>query len=228
MNNILGIVGGLGSETCCEFCVSVNHKVRELINTQPHIILDNLPISLEAEEKLVNGGSSQEHLDLLNESIERLNKLDVSVIAIPCNTVHIFMDELRKNSRVPVLSIIEETARECKKLNLKRVGLLASTKTVETGLHSNQLKNFGIDVVTPNSEDQQFISECILKIINNTANVNDRNRMVKIIKNFNGINGVILGCTDLPRFLSNLSLNIPIISTTAVLENATVREMMKK
>ena len=227
MNNILGIVGGLGSETCCEFCISVNNKIRELINTQPHIILDNLPISLEAEEKLVNGGSSQEHLDLLNESIERLNKLDVSVIAIPCNTVHIFIDELRKNSRVPILSIIEETARECKKLNLKRVGLLASTKTVETGLHSNQLKNFGIDVVTPNSEDQKFISECILKIIKNTTSDNDKDRIVKIIKTFNGIDGIILGCTDLPRFLSNLNLNIPIINTTAVLENATIKEITR-
>ena len=116
--NILGLIGGLGPETGCNFCLNVNNKFKRFIKRQPHILLDNLPISEKAEEHLIKGGSSKEHLDLLIESVQRLNKLNADVIVIACNTVHIFITELRKRSRIPILSIIEETAKRCKEMNL--------------------------------------------------------------------------------------------------------------
>ena len=104
---ILGVIGGLGPETGCRFCLNVNNKFKPITKRQPHILLDNLPISQEAEERLIKGGPSQEHLDLLTESVQRLNRLDADWIVIACNTVHIFIDEFRRKSAIPILSITE-------------------------------------------------------------------------------------------------------------------------
>lgn len=226
--NILGVIGGLGPETGCWFCLNVNNKFKPLTKRQPHILLDNLPISQEAEERLINGGPSKEHFDLLVESVQRLNKLNAKVIVIACNTVHIFIDELRKISNIPILSIIEETAKKCKEMNLTKVGLLGSTKTVRSELHSKELKKWNIDVVTPNQTDQHFVSECIIRIINHKVKDDDKKNMIKIIKKLekDGARGIILGCTDLPLLLSDQDANIPVINTTQILEDSAVNNLI--
>ena len=170
---ILGVIGGLGPETGCKFCLNVNRKFKPLTRRQPHILLDNLPISQEAEERLINGGPSQEHLDLLVESVHRLNKLGADLIVIACNTVHIFIEELRTKSTIPILSIVEETAKECKKMKIKRAGILGSTKTIQSGLYANELKKWNIELIIPDEVDQRFVSECIIRIINNKVKDDD-------------------------------------------------------
>ena len=87
----LGIIGGLGSETSCKFCLIVNTKIRDRTDQQPHILLDNLPVSKKAEDNIIRGISSDEHLRLLKDSIRRLNDLDADLLVIPCNTVHVFI-----------------------------------------------------------------------------------------------------------------------------------------
>ncbi len=225
---ILGVIGGLGPETGCQFCLQVNSKFKQLTKKQPHILLDNLPISQEAEERLITGGPSPEHFALLVESVQRLNKLNASIIVITCNTVHVFIDELRKKSNIPILSIIEETAKKCKEFNFTKVGLLGSTKTVQSKLHSKELKKLEIEVVTPDQTDQTFVSKCILKIINHKVRNNDKARLIDIIKKLQkkDVQGIILGCTDLPLLLSDQDVNIPLINTTHILEDVAVNNLI--
>lgn len=227
--NILGVIGGLGSETGCRFCLNVNNQFKLLTKRQPHILLDNLPISQEAERRLITGGPSEEHLDLLMESVQRFNELDAEVIVIACNTVHVFIDKLRKMSTTPILSIIEETAKKCHELHLAKVGLLGSTKTVQSGIHSKELKKLDIEVVIPNEADQHFVSECIIRIINNQGSDDDRKIIVEIIRKLEkeGATGIILGCTDLPLLLSGQDANIPIISTMRVLEDSAIKHLVR-
>ncbi len=227
---ILGVIGGLGPETGCKFCLNVNKKFKPLTKRQPHILLDNLPISQKAEERLINGGPSQEHLDLLVESVQRLNKLDADLIVIACNTVHIFIDELREKSSVPILSIIEETAKKCGEMKLTKVGILGSNKTIQSGLHTNELKKWNIESITPSEIDQNFVSECILRIINNKIKDNDKKKMIKIIEKLEkeGAGGIILGCTDLPLLISDQDANVPIINTTQILEDSSVNHLINK
>jgi len=227
---ILGVIGGLGPETGCKFCLNVNNKFKPLTLRQPHILLDNLPISQEAEERLINGGPSQEHFDLLVESVHRMNKLDADLIVIACNTVHIFIEELRRKSAIPILSIIEETAKKCRAMKLTKVGLLGSTKTIQSGLHSNELKKWNIGSITPSEIDQRFVSECIIRIINNKIKDNDKERMINIIEKLEkeGARGIILGCTELPLLISNQDANVPIINTTQILEDSSINHLINK
>ncbi len=227
---VLGVIGGLGPETGCKFCLNVNRKFKPLTKRQPHILLDNLPISQEAEERLIKGGPSQEHLDLLLESVKRLNRLETDLIVIACNTVHIFIDELRKESTVPILSIIEETAKKCKDMDLRKVGILGSTKTIKSNLHANKLRKLDIESIAPDSDSQRFVSECILRIINNQVKDDDKIRMIKIIEKLEkeGARGIILGCTELQLLISDQDAKIPMINTTEILEDSSVNNLINK
>lgn len=228
--SILGVIGGLGPETGCRFCLNINNTFKQITKRQPHILLDNLPISQEAEEHLINGGPSQEHFDLLVKSVQRLNTLKANLIVIPCNTVHIFIDDLRKLSKVSILSIIEETSKECTRRHLKKVGLVASTKTVQERLHANELRKHGIRIILPSKEDQMFISACIIRIINNATLENDRQRLCAIIKRLEmkGAEGIILGCTDLPALILSNDVSLPLFNTTKILERATLSKLCEE
>jgi len=227
MKKTLGIIGGLGPETSCKFCLSVNNKFQEISQNQPNIILENLPVSRSAERKIITGGASKEHFNLLSNSVERLNKM-VDFLVIPCNTVHIFINELRRKSSVPILSIIEETAKECKKRNLKKVALLASTKTVEERLHQKELNKDKIKVVLPSKVEQKKISNIILKIIHHKNNEEDKTFLFQIVKKLEkeGAEAVILGCTELPLAISSELSVLPIINTLSILENAAVSKLI--
>ncbi len=232
MTHTLGIIGGLGTETSCTFCFRVNHALKRQHRVQPHILMDNVPISDEALDDIAHGVVSEEAFQLLRESVQRLNHSSVSVIVMPCNTLHIHLEELRALSQVPILSIIEETAKECQRKGLNKVGLLASTMTVKAQLYAEELKKRDIGLVLPAEDDQNFIAGCILRIIDLCTTAEDGQRMKNIMDSLcaQGAQAIILGCTDLFLLVSEEAVRVseeavPVINSTAVLEKAAVKWM---
>jgi len=221
-NKRLGIVGGLGPETSCSLCLQLNNRIRKLNNCQPDIVMENVAVPLEIERKLINGNLCKDMFDLLAKAVIRLNRAEVGFIVIPCNTVHVFIDDLRKISKKPIVSIIEECAKECKRRNIKCVGLLATATTVNQNLHSKELKKIGIKILLP--EKQETISKIILRILDNKAGEKEKKALMKIISQLKerGAEVIILGCTDLDILISENQSSLPIIDTTKVLENAVV------
>lgn len=230
MTKRLGIVGGLGPETSCSFCLNVNNEVKKIHDAQPQIIMENVPISDKALDIIAHGGFSAEVLGLLVDSVKRLNLAEVDFIIIACNTVHVFINDLRRISDVPILSIIEETVKECRNKSLKRVGVLGSTTTIKERLYAQELQKHSIDVVVPNKDDQQFVSDCILRIISGRSTPEDKERMKKIIVQLQteGAEAVILGCTDLCLIISPEDVTLPVINSTSVLEKAAVEYLMSQ
>lgn len=225
----LGVIGGLGPEAGAKFCLNINKKFKLKKKCQPHIILDNLPITEESEKRLINGGPSKEHLDLLLNSINRLNKLNVDLIVIACNTVHIFIDKLRENSKIKMLSIIDETVKKCIDLNLKKVGILGSAMTINSKLYETKLLKNDVGVVIPSATEQIFVNEFILKIINNELTKKDKEKMIDVVNGLKreGAQGIILGCTELPLIMQNMVLEISLINATQILEDSCVDALLK-
>ena len=228
MNKTLGIVGGLGTETSCSFCFSVNQQVKRISPDQPHIIMDNVPVPKEVERVIAHGEHSEEMCSLLKSSVRRLDKSGAHLIVIPCNTVHIFIDELRQQSTVPLLSIIEETTKECVKRGFQKVGLLASSTTVRQKLYNEKLRENGIEVLTPDEQQQDFLSECIIKILNNRLEKEDKQGIIRVLERLqeSGAEAIILGCTDLFLAVKPEDVTLPLINSTAVLENSVIEWLL--
>ena len=225
----VGIIGGLGPETSCQFCLNLNRRFKQIFNKQPDICLENLPISSHAEKILINGGTSSEHLALMMDAVERLNRNNADMIAIPCNTVHIFIDKLKSISNVPILNMIEECAEECHSKNIKKVGLLASTKTLETNMYHKEMDQLGICTINPSQNEQNKISEIILKIINNSTTEEDVGFLKNVIIRMKekGAEAVVLGCTDLPLLIKKIDSPLPLINSLEILEDAVIDVLSK-
>ncbi len=230
MNKTLGIIGGLGTETSCSFCLNVNNSVRKRDQAQPRLLMENVPISDKALQIIAKGGFSAEVLGILVDSVKRLNRAKVDLIVIPCNTVHVFINDLRRISDVPLLSIIEETVKECKDKSLKKVGVMGSTTTIKEELYHTELRKQSIGMIIPNEEDQHFVSECIIRIFNQNILPGDKQKMIEIIEKMKekGAESIILGCTDLFLIITPDDVSIPLINSTQVLEESVVKWLSER
>ena len=224
----IGIVGGLGTETSCSFCFNINSKIKNSHQIQPHLIMDNVPVPDEIFHKIANGEHNQAMFNLLKDSVTRLNQINSDLIVIPCNTVHIFIDQLRKISKTPILSIIEETAKKCVEKSFKKVGVLGSTTTTKSGLYKKELNKHSIKTICLNEINQRIVTDIIIKILNLESNDKDAKKLLKIIQEMKdqGAEAVILGCTDLFLLVKEKESVLPVIDSTKVLEQSVVSKLM--
>lgn len=224
----IGIVGGLGPETGCSFLLSINRAIEQRLSCQADLVLENVSVSLDATKQIARGEYSVEHERALVDAVRRLNNAEVELIAIPCNTVHVFIELLRGSSRVPILSITEETAKRSVEKSVNNIGVLGTSTTIQQGLHEKDHQKQGVSVVVPMQKDQKVLDEIIPKIIYGSATRENKKQLIQIARSLQmrGAEAIILGCTDLHLLVSQEDLDCLVIDTKNVLEEAVVREIL--
>lgn len=222
----LGIIGGLGPETTANFYMEVilacskENKIH-----RPSIIIANVPIGFELEKNFIkHSRGKKQFLALLIDSATSLEKGGADFIVIPCNTVHVFIDEIRKAVNIPVLSIVEETVKFLREKNVKSVGVLATPSTVKNKLYNLKLEAGGIQAEFPKKEKQKLVGDIINKILRSDHDLNDKKEFLEIISKFSS-DFVLLACTDLHILLSDKP-NPRILDTMQILAGAAVRELL--
>jgi aspartate racemase len=220
----LGIIGGLGPETTAKFYMQVVSLCAKKNRTQrPNILIANVPISNRLEEKFINRSEGKkEFCELLTSAAKTLEIGGADFIVLPCNTAHVFIENIRNSVDVPVLSIIDESVKILESRGIQKVGLLSTPATIK-----NKLFNEKIELIKPSRFNQRKMGNIINDILNN-KNV-DKNR-IELLSIINSISedsdALLLACTDLQLLITEKEINgVEIFDTMQILANATVREI---
>lgn len=222
----LGIIGGLGPETTAHFYLKVVFTCSKISGKRPKILISNVAVPLKIEEKLITEEKNiRGILPFVIDSAIQLEKGGADFIVIPCNTVHVFINEIRDSVNIPILSIIEETSKFLVGRKIKKVGLLGTSTTIHGKLFDKNLKDCGINIKISDNLNQQKIGIIINRLVNNNHNNKDRLGLLKIINDLN-VNNVVLACTDL-QILKPECKGIKIFDTMDILAKASVREQFK-
>ena len=225
-NKTLGIIGGLGPKTTANFYMEVVFACSKISGKRPQILISNVAVPLNIESEIIKEAKNEKNiLPFLINAAKQLEKGGADFIVIPCNTVHIFIEEIRQSVNIPVLSIIEETSNFLRKQKIKEVGLLATAATIKNKLFDENLKQNGINIKTPDNLNQLKMGTIINHLVNNEHNKKDKKELLKIINEFK-VKSVILACTDL-QILNPKSNGVKIFDTMHILVNAAIREQLK-
>lgn len=166
---------------------------------QQHIemIVYNAPSTPDRTSYIL--GESQENPVI--PMIEIGNKLageGVDYIAIPCITAHYFHEELQQKIPVPIIHGIFETVNYLAQRGYKRVGVMATDGTVQSGLFTEQLNQKDMDCVYPSAKCQQFVMDIIYRNVKAGIPIDmDKFREVSEELFANGAQVILLGCTEL-------------------------------
>ncbi len=227
----VGIIGGLGPETTSEFYLEIIFAFRKLNKIgYPHILINSISYPFSVEQKAITKGNGEEDflLPYLLDAAKSLEKAGANFLVLPCNSLHKFIEDIRNTVKIPVLSILEETSIFLKKQKINKVGIIATPITIQNKLYEKILKKNKIKQIIPDSFQQVQIGKLIHKIVSNRYNNQDREVLIKIIKDFSKgkIKHVILACTDLQLLMPQNS-GIEICDTMKILVDATVRNIIK-
>jgi aspartate racemase len=226
----IGILGGMGPETTVDFFRRLVKICESKYNCKhdedfPKIVIITAPIPLVVEkindEKLL--------LQMLSEGIKNLIAAGSNFISIPCNTVHYYFDEMQKFSSIPILNIVDETARRAKEQGYKKVGILATRTTIEKNLYKKFLDRYGIETINPNDDEIEKISEAIYNIEQGKLLETNLNKLKKVMKNLEerGAEAVILGCTELPILIKQEDCETKVLDTTQILAERTIEHSVQ-
>jgi aspartate racemase len=222
----LGIIGGLGPETTARFYMEVVFACSKISGRRPQILISNVAVPLIVERELITEAKNMINiLPFLLNAAKQLENGGASFIVIPCNTVHIFIEEIRKSVSIPVLSIIEETSNFLRKEKIKEMGVFATTATIKNRLFDEKLNMSGIGMKIPNFSNQLKMGTIINRLVNGQQTRKDKDEFLKIIVETKTRN-IILACTDL-QILNPKVDGIKIFDTMDILAKAAVREVLK-
>ncbi len=198
---ILGILGGLGPQTSARFYLDVVSLFKKSGMTErPPILMWNIPLSYEIEKRFITTGKGiEQYRTLLIEGAKILEKGGADFIVIPCNSVHILINEVRSAVSIPVLSIIEETVTFLLKKNTTQIGILATTPTLQSCLYQIPLEQKNIQVYLPDQSDQSTLDDLIKKLAGGESITEGQEILSSISQRLRkkGVTRILLACTDL-------------------------------
>lgn len=225
----LGILGGVGPQTTSKVYLSIIESIRKNNESNyPPIIIYNLPFPFVIEEEaIIQGKNSEKMIPYLVEGAKILEKAGANFIVLPCNTLHKYTNEIKESIKIAFLSILEETALYLSHKKIKAVGILATQTTVDSEIYSNVLKNNGITTFYPNVNEQNEINKIIIELLNGEKNILYSKKINEICNSLKakGAEVLLLACTDLQLIISNVHSSMPIIDTTEILIQASIREL---
>lgn len=227
----IGILGGMGPHSSAVFYLDVIEEYLKYEKTRPSVLLWNVPLNLEKEERFIERGEFKDYyLDKLIDGANHLKEGNADFVTIPCNTVHIFFSELEQKVDIKFLSIINETTDYLVENNVKRILLLATSTTIKSKLYSEALEEVGIEVYIPDEDDQFKIDNTIVNIVNSKETINDRKVLDEIIDKFKaqGITNLLLACTDLQMIIKQENYQMKVYDTMKILVSATVKQAIQK
>ena len=226
----VGIIGGLGPETTSEIYLDLvfSCQKKDKIH-RPSIIIASVPLPYAIGEDAISKNIGIERcLPFIIAEAKRLEKSGADFIIMPCNSLHIFIKEIRSTVNIPVLSIVEETVKFLKKNNFKKVGIVSTAATIKNKLYENAFEENGIGYATPDDFQQAKMGKFILNLVTGMQNNKDREELIHIINDFEtkDVDCVVLACTDL-QLLIPKHPTLKIFDTMKIFADATVEKILE-
>ena len=224
----VGIIGGLGPESTIDYYRRILEGWERVDpSTAPSIVIDSLDVrrALHLVER-----DRPALIEYLLASLRRLAGAGVHFVAMTANTPHIVFDEVAARSPVPLVSIVEACAQEAQRRGLGRLALLGTRFTMDGPFYPTVCARYGIAVVPPKDADRTWVHERYVgQLLRGDFRDDTRREFISLVSRLRdeeGVDGIILGGTELPLLLSSpVIAELPALDTTALHVDAIVNRL---
>ncbi|HWW07325.1 aspartate/glutamate racemase family protein [Collimonas sp.] len=226
-----GIVGGLGALGAADiFFKMVKAAPTRYGAEQPEFIFEQLPFA--------EGDAPGERLALQNgrklyvfDTIRRFEDRGLNGVILPCFISHTFIEELRAEVKVPIVSIMD-ALREFisrKHPEARRLGILTSDFVREKNLFERHFVDDGCDLIYPSDQVQK---ECVMPAIYRPDGLKmgfmkgaSLELLAKACQDLlaQGADLIVPGFTEIPIIVDALTeMGLPVIDSNLVYANYAV------
>lgn len=198
-HGLLGVLGGMGPLAGAAFAT------RLVALTPAERDQDHVPVLLCNDPRVPDRSSArlglgEDPLEAMVAGLQLLERAGAKLIAIPCNTAHLWYEQMVKRTRVPLLHIVEAVCEDLEALGAGGpIGLMGTPATLKLGLYQQPLRQRGYELLLP---DEHGLAQCVEAIAAVKGNRPDKAfaPAARCIRGLiaRGARAVVLGCTELP------------------------------
>jgi len=226
----VGIIGGIGPESTVYYYQRIikEYKKRTKSKHYPNINIASIDMTemLSYEENR----EYDELENMLSLAVDRLMKASSDFVVIASNTPHVVFDRLEKVAAVKLISIVDSTCEYIKKKGYKKALLTGTLYTMQENFYSRYAIKYNFDLIVPGREDMLNIQDVIFPELEEGIIIPEKKeKYIRIVEKYakeQGIDCVILGCTELPLMISDKDVSIPAINTSEIHVQKIVDEML--
>lgn len=223
---VVGILGGMGPAATADFLAKL------VASTPADREFDHLPVALWSNPEIPDRtrallGRGPSPVPAMADGVRRLLDLGASTIAIPCNTAHAFLDDLRAGTHAHFLNMIEAAVVAVRDDHpgTRAVGVLSTAGTRRTGLYAAACRRAGLTPIELPDADQARLVDPSIEEVKTGA---DRRAALARIRDATvilaglGATTVIAGCTEIPLVAREAAEVLPVVDATDCLARAVI------
>lgn len=198
-NTTIGVLGGMGPAATVDFMQKLVALTPAACD-QEHlpVVIASLPHIHDRSRSIL--GLGDDPWPQLRWGIELLNRAEVGLLAIPCNSAHHWFERISEHSKAPVLHIGRASVQAIADGSAAKVAIFATRGVNLSGFYRRECEARGFAVWVPGSDgDQNYVDACIKLVKAGRL----REAGAALMCALAGARAacadtVILGCTELP------------------------------
>jgi aspartate racemase len=222
----IGILGGISAESTAEYYRRLIAKYVDQWDDYytPEIVIFSL--NFQRFTDLEESDDRENYVAEIMTGIRSLEEAGADLIIMAANSPHAVFEQIQALALVPMISIVQVTAREAKRLNLKRLLLLGIKFTMNATFYQRACTELGMEVEVPSETEQEEINRIIFdQLARGIIKERSKQRLLEIIDGY-PVDGVILGCTELPLILQQKDSPVPLLDTLELHVGETLRQVL--
>ena len=221
----IGIIGGMSWQSTQLYYEQINTLVAARLGGLHSAQILLYSVDFGVIEKLQHDGDWDGATQILVDAGMRLVRGDADAILIATNTMHKMADDIATASGLPILHIVDATAKAICDQGRKRPLLLATAFTMEQDFYKGRLISpFGLDPIIPDEADRGIVHRVIYdELCMGVIKPQSKQLYQGIIEKYDAeADCVILGCTEITTLIGKDDVNLPVFDTTALHAEAAV------
>ena len=217
----LGMIGGTGPESTLDYYQSIIKRFQEETGNEeslPELLIYS--VNMYKIFDLLQNGQEEELAEYLAAAVLSLERAGADFAVMSANTPHIVFDKVQQKVNIPMVSIVEETYRRTQQLELKKIGLLGTKFTMENDFFKEPFSVNDQEIFVPNEDEQQFLhGKIVAELEQGIVKEETKKEFLAIAEKLierHDIEGIVLGCTELPMIFKPEDLDIPQLNTVEI------------
>lgn len=226
----IGLVGGTGPESTMMYYQKLNAKIDRLTEGEhmPDLAIES--VDFHKAWSYMTKAQYEELAEYLSEKVSCLRAGGAEIISLTAGTMHIVFDEIEEKTKVSLFSIPKAVCAEAVARGYRKVGLLGTIFTMEKDYMKKDLCKAGIEVFIPEKADRELVAKRIYEELElglvKESTLREFQSIIKRMQAEDGIEAVILGCTELPLLLDEENCPVSCLDSVEIHINELIKVAM--
>lgn len=215
----VGIIGGLSPESTVKYYEWLNAGVQSELGGHHNAKILLSSVDFGEFVALKEKGDWDTQAKMLSAEALALEKAGADFIILATNTMHKMAAQIEAAINIPFLHLAYATADEIVEDSVKKIGLLGTRYTMELDFYKERLEAKGIEVIVPDESGRDEVNRIIYdELCHGDVNEESRNIYGDVITGLvaQGVEGVIMGCTEITMLIDQTNSSVPLYDTTKI------------